>query len=56
MRANREMKSSDRDLREVAFSTRSRILETVDSPNSRLVRIFSRPLMLMQPLTTSSPG
>ena len=28
------MKSSDLDLRELAFSTRSRILETVDSPNS----------------------
>ena len=28
------MKSSERDLRELAFSTKSKILETVDSPNS----------------------
>ena len=55
-RANREMKSSDRDLREEAFSTRSRILDTVDSPNSRVVRIFSSPVMLTQPLMISSPS
>ena len=54
-RANLEIKSSAFDLRELAFSTRSRILETVDSPNSFVVRIFRRPLILMQPLMTSSP-
>ena len=37
------------------FSTRSRILETVDSPNSLVVLTLSRPLMLTQPLMTSSP-
>ena len=50
------MKSSDLDLRELAFSTRSRILETVDSPNSLVVRSFSTPVMLMQPLMTASPA
>ena len=54
-RANFEMKSSDFDLREEAFSTRSRIFETVDSPNSFVVSIFSTPVMLMQPLMISSP-
>ncbi len=38
------------------FSTSSRILETVDSPNSLVVLIFSRPVMLTQPLMTSSPS
>ena len=56
MRANLDMKSSDLDFRELAFSTRSRILETVDSPNSFVVRIFSTPVMLMQPLMISSPS
>ena len=37
------------------FSTRSRILETVESPNSLVVLILSTPLRLMQPLMTSSP-
>ena len=37
LRANLEMKSSDLDFLELAFSTRSRILETVDSPNSFVV-------------------
>ena len=50
------MNASDRDLRELAFSTRSRILETVDSPNSFVVRIFSTPVMSMQPLMISSPS
>ena len=50
------MKSSDFDLREEAFSTRSRILETVDSPNSFVVRTLIRPLMLMQPERISSPA
>ena len=56
MRANREIKSSDRDFRELAFSTRSRILDTVDSPKARVVRTFSTPVMEIQPLMTSSPG
>ena len=43
-------------MRELAFSTRSRIFETVDSPNAFVVRIFSTPLMLMQPLMISSPS
>ena len=50
------MNASDRDLRELAFSTRSRILETVDSPNSFVVRTFSTPFMSMQPLMISSPS
>ena len=44
--AKREMNASERDLRELAFSTRSRILETVDSPNSFVVRIFSTPFFI----------
>ena len=47
-------KSSDLDLRELAFSTRSSIFDTVDSPNSLTVRIFSRPVILMHPLMISS--
>ena len=43
-------------MREEAFSTRSRILETVLSPNSLVVLMRSRPVMLMQPLMISSPG
>ena len=43
-------------MREVEFSTSSRILATVDSPNSRVVRTRSTPVMLMQPLITSSPA
>ena len=50
------MKFSDLDLREEAFSTKSRILEAVDSPNSFVVLIFSTPVMLMQPLIISSPA
>ena len=53
MRANFEIKFSDFDLREVAFSTRSRIFETVDSPKSFVVRISMSPERLMQPLMTS---
>ena len=56
MRAKREMNASERDLRELAFSTRSRIFETVDSPKAFVVRIFSTPLMLMQPLMISLPS
>ena len=55
MRANFAMKSSERDLRELEFSTSSRILETVDAPNSFVVRTFRTPVMLMQPLIISSP-
>lgn len=36
-RAKREMKFSVRAFLELAFSTRSRILDTVESPNSRVV-------------------
>ena len=54
--AKREIKASDCDFLEVAFSTMSRIFETVDSPNSLVVRSFKRPLPLTQPLTASSPG
>ena len=43
-------------MRELAFSTRSRIFETVDSPKAFVVRIFRTPLMLMQPLMISSPS
>ena len=50
------MNSSDLDLRELAFSTRSRILETVDSPNSFVVLILRTPVMLMHPLMISSPS
>ena len=50
------MNSSDRDLRELAFSTSSRIFETVDSPNSFVVRMCSTPVRLMQPLMISSPA
>ena len=55
-RANLEMKFSDLDLWELEFSTSSRILDTVDSPKALVVRIFSTPVMLMQPLTISSPS
>ena len=50
------MKASDRDLRELAFSTRSRIFDTVDSPNSLDVRTLSTPFRSMQPLMISSPS
>ena len=53
--ANLEIKFSDLDFLELEFSTRSRILDTVDSPNSFVVRIFNRPVMLIHPLMTSSP-
>ena len=55
-RAKREMKFSERDFIEVAFSTMSRIFATVDSPNSFVVRMRRRPVMLMHPLTISFPG
>ena len=49
------MKFSARAFFMLEFSTRSRILETVDSPNSLVVLTRSRPLILTQPLMTSSP-
>ena len=49
------MKSSERDLRELEFSTSSSIFDTVDSPKAFVVLIFRTPVMLMQPLMTSSP-
>ena len=49
------MKFSVRAFFMLEFSTRSRILETVDSPNSLVVLTFSRPVMFTQPLMTSSP-
>ena len=54
-RAKRVIKFSARAFFMLEFSTRSRILETVDSPNSLVVRTFSRPVMFTQPLMTSSP-
>ena len=48
------MKFSDLDFRDAAFSTRSKILEAVDSSNSVVVRIFNTPDMLMEPDSTSS--
>ena len=50
------MNASDLDLRELAFSTRSRIFDTVDSPKAFVVRILSTPDMSMQPLMISSPA
>ena len=47
--------SSDFDFLELAFSTRSSIFDTVDSPNSFVVLTRSTPLMLMHPLISSSP-
>src|SRR5699024_12736068 len=41
---------------ELAFSTRSRIFDTVDSPNSFVVRTFRTPVMLMHPLIISFPS
>ena len=40
----------------LAFSTSSKILATVESSNSFVVRIFSVPLPLTQPLIISSPS
>ena len=50
-----EMNSSDLDFLELAFSTSSRIFETVDSPKFFVVLIFRTPLMFMLPLMTSVP-
>ena len=56
MRANLEMNASDLDFREAESSTSSSILDTVDSPKAFVVLTRSRPLRLMQPLTTASPS
>ena len=40
----------------LAFSTRSKIFATVDSPNTLVTRTRSRPLRFTHPLITSSPG
>ncbi|CDD03577.1 unknown [Ruminococcus sp. CAG:382] len=50
------MKFSLFDLRSEASSTISRILATVDSPYSLVVRTLMTSLWLMQPETTSSPA
>ena len=49
------MKLSLRLLLLAAFSTRSRILDTVDSANSFVVRTLSSPFRLTQPESISSP-
>ena len=49
------MKFSDLDFFILEFSTKSRILETVDSPNSLVVRTVMAPVRLIHPLITSSP-
>ena len=54
-RANLLIKSSDLDFLELAFSTKSKIFETVDSSNSFVVSIFKTPVILIQPLIISSP-
>ena len=56
MRAKRVMKLSLRDLLSAAFSTRSRILDAVDSPKALVVLTLSTPLRLTHPESTSSPG
>ena len=55
-RANLEMKFSDLDFLELAFSTRSSILDAVDSSNSCVVLILNTPFVLIHPLMTSSPS
>ena len=54
--ANFVIKFSERDFLELAFSTKSSILDTVDSPNSFVVLILIRPFIFIQPLITSSPA
>ena len=51
---NLVIKFSERDFFILEFSTRSNILDTVDSPNSLVVSIFKRPVRLTQPLIISS--
>ena len=50
------MNFSDFDFLAPEFSTSSNIFETVDSPNSLVVLIFSTPFILIQPLIISSPS
>ena len=49
------MKFSERDLWLLEFSINSRIFDTVDSPKAFVVLTLRTPVMLMQPLMTSSP-
>ena len=49
------MNFSDFDFFELEFSTKSRIFDTVDSPNTLVVLILTVPERLMQPEITSSP-
>ena len=49
------MKFSERDFFILEFSTRSSIFDTVESPNSLVVFTLMTPVILMQPLITSSP-
>ena len=55
MRANLAMKFSDFDFRAADSSTNSKILDTVESPNSLVVRTFNIPDKLILQLITSSP-
>ena len=55
MRANRVMKFSVRAFLLLAFSTRSSILATVDSPKGLVTRTRISPLVLTQPEDISSP-
>ena len=50
------MKFSDFDFLLLAFSTKSNILLTVDSPNSFVTFIFITPVKLIEPLKISSPS
>ena len=54
--ANLVMKFSTFAFFRLEFSTRSKILATVDSPYTLVVRMRSSPCWLTQPLMTSSPG
>ncbi len=51
--ANLVINLSDLDFLLLAFSTRSRILLTVDSPNSFVTLAVKRPLRFMLPLKSS---
>ena len=53
--ANFVIKFSDLDFLRLEFSTRSSIFDTVESPNSFVVRIWIVPVRLIHPLITSSP-
>ncbi len=49
------MKFSEHEFFILEFSTRSSIFDTVESPNSLVVFTLMTPVILMQPLITSSP-